>query len=176
MNKIVKIRKIIVVVATMLIMCSCGSSNESGIVKEFQKSLLRPETFTIRDAWTLDGSVRTKEFYEDLKSLYKDEKAYERDYAEQTRDCNFILLHCTYENAGGVMEEHYVLYDKDTDKYTDYSMSDITDIGSKVGTIPSGEQFVFDAAGDYLDSYDYGNKLTTWTDSQIDSLNKTLKK
>ncbi len=159
----------------VLTLCGCGGGQEKEIIKGLQKSLLRPDTLTVKDVWDLDGSVRSKEEMEDVKSLYKDVSNWEKEYAENTKECHFVLIHCTYENAGGIMTENYALYDKENDKYITYSMSDIDAIGGKTGFIPCEELFVFDVANGYLENYDYAKIVKIWPESKVDSINKSLK-
>ena len=77
------------------------------------------------------------------------------------------------------MGEHYVLYDKDNAKITEYTPDDVFETigsGKKFYQITRQECFVFDAASDYLELYDYGKKVKIWSESEVDALNKVLKK
>ena len=164
------------IIVMLLTLCGCGSGQEKEIIKGFQKTLLRSDTLTVKDVWVLDGSVRTKEEMEGDKGYYSDVSAWEQEYAEKTRECHFVLIHCTYEDAGGIMTENYALYDKESDKYTTYSMSDIDAIGKTYAyLVTSEEQFAYDVARDSLEYYDYAKIVKTWTESKVDSINKAIK-
>ena len=151
----------------MLFLVACANSSNYKDVLAIQKNLLRPDTLSIRHAYSYEGKMTPG----DRSGL--DEKK-----------VNFIGMHCTFENAGGTMTENYLVYDKDTGKTKAYDIGEVDSL-SHTGKKDDPYMDLFAVymywacGGDKLK--DTGFRLyckdgvQEWSEKEIESINKKIK-
>lgn len=182
---------VIVIGLFMCCLCGCGSNvagNESNdpdyvIVKDYVNTLLRPETFSLRDMMCFTGDVS----YSASPDMYS-------DYTHNLY--TLYNMHCTYEDANGVMGEYYVVFDHGNGKYYEFTPEEIAELGKRpakvdyvrdydddielfVGkSIGYGHYSFEDSVYVYRrddDDREYAYEASLWDDEKIHKINNQIK-
>ncbi|MBR2606209.1 MAG: hypothetical protein IKE11_11130 [Clostridia bacterium] len=177
-------KKVVALILTlsMLLCCfACGNSAEQEAfnadqeaIRIFRKSLLRPDTFILRSAYSFSGCP------------YNDDD-YSYDELKQIKG-NYIILTYTCENASGTVIECFGVFDKDNN--TPHRNEDLTDYIEGKGNYKDPlTSVVYDFAGylglhknyakdriEDVNRWITDGRLTKWDETKIDKINDSFQK
>lgn len=174
-----KLIALILVLSMVFALCGCGNSKEIKAIMEVKRSLLRPDTFILRYAYSFSGcpfEEETGSNYDKLKDI----------------KVNLEIFFYTCENASGtVIDNCCALYDMDSG-IVYYDLEETKKFLSGKGAWDDPISHVLYELGGYLgldnksdfieerksitEQWISKNKLVMWDNKKIDKMNAEVNK